>query len=85
MDFIGEVGERMPLRLDVVVKTDWASPYGPRTAVHFQDEQGRKLIWVAKGNVDWLIEGEIFNVTATIRDHVMYNGEPTTFIKSVRQ
>lgn len=83
MDFIGGAGERLRLRLDVVVKTPWQSPFGPRTAVHFQDEQGRKVIWVANGNVDWLIEGELFDVAATIKEHAFYQGEPTTFIKNV--
>ena len=72
---IGVVGERQGFAGLTVKSLKYIeSDYGVKTLCKFEDVEGNTLIWWCSGNSDWLKEGDVVDVTGTVKKHGDYKG-----------
>ena len=50
------------------------SQFGVKTLCKFEDEAGNVLIWWCSGNSEWLKEGEVVDITGTVKKHNDFKG-----------
>lgn len=80
---VGVVGERTGFAgLTVKSMKYFEGNYGVKTLVRFKDQEGRTLIWWT-GEVEWLKEGETFDITGTVKEHGSHNGYKQTVLQRV--
>lgn len=82
---VGEVGKRTEFTLTVINKKYFEGAYGVKTLVRFEDENQNTLIWWASADTDWLPEGEVVNVKATVKKHGDYKGTNQTELSRVAE
>ena len=77
-EYVGEIGERLSLRLrvDRVVQTE--SNYGPTNIHTMRDEDGNMFVWATAARL--LTEGSWYTMTAGIKDHKIYKNAKQTWL-----
>jgi len=85
-EHVGVVGQRGGFAgLTVKSMKYFDGNYGVKTLVRFKDPEGRTLIWWASGEVEWLKEGESYDISATVKEHGAHNGYKQTVLLRVAQ
>lgn len=89
-EYVGTVGERKVFPQLTLTKTrSYPNSYGETFVYVFVDQEGNLLVWKASKEQDWLKQGETYDVTATVKDHKLYNNNGTqvrqTLITRVKQ
>lgn len=85
-EHVGQVGVRQGFeKLTVVAMRSFESDYGVRTLVRFETEAGSVVCWWASGDPDWLNEGDVVDVTATVKEHGEYKGMKQTIVQRVAE
>jgi hypothetical protein len=59
------------------------SQFGVKALCKFEDAAGNVLIWWASGNTEWLTEGDVLDITGTVKKHGDYNGKLQTELRRV--
>lgn len=85
-EYVGEVGKRMKglkLTLNKIINLGEGA-YGIMHLYKFEDEVGNTLVWFSGNSVDSetrdFLEGRVYNVTATVKEHSLYNGSKQTVL-----
>ena len=77
-DFVGKIGDRITITLLVKKIVEFDSKYG-KTRVHrMTDEHDNTYTWIT--NAKSLVEGQYYQITATIKAHEVYHGEKQTLL-----
>lgn len=80
---VGTVGIRQGFPgLRVAGVRSFESNFGVRTLVRFEDTAGNILVWWASGDAGYE-EGEVLDVTGTVKSHEDYRGTPQTVLSRV--
>lgn len=83
---VGTVGERTGFAQVTVVRLKYfEGNFGVKTLCKFETAEGNWLVWWASGNTDWLNEGDVVDITATIKKHSEYKDKPQTELSRVAQ
>lgn len=77
---VGEIKQRLTLKLKHVITFTWATQYGPAYLNKFVDEHGNIFVWKASSEDFSNEQGEWFAGKGTIVKHDMFNGEAQTKI-----
>jgi len=84
-EHVGVVGQRSGFpALTVKSMKYFDGNYGVKTLVRFKDAEGRTLIWWT-GEVEWLKEGETYDISATVKEHGAHNGYKQTVLLRVAE
>jgi hypothetical protein len=84
-NFVGEIGKRIELKLNVIYTTVIESYYGNSLLVKFIDDNGNLFTWFNSGNSWNAYEiGRELKVKATIKKHETYNNEKVTYLNRVK-
>ena len=81
---VGVEGERQGFpAVTVTMLKYFESQFGVKTLCKFEDAAGNVLIWWASGNTEWLTEGDVLDITGTVKKHGDYNGKLQTELQRV--
>lgn len=81
---VGTVGERMGFAQVTVVRLKYfESMFGVKTLCKFEMPEGNWLVWWASGDTDWLHEGDVLDITGTVKKHSEYKDKPQTELSRV--
>ena len=78
-EWIGEVGKRITFTVSLVRVHSFQNYYGISNVYNFKDEAGNEITWFSKVDLQKDI-GDVFKLTATVKDHSEYNGRKQTII-----
>jgi hypothetical protein len=83
---VGVVGERQGFAALTVKSLKYIeSQFGVKTLCKFEDEAGNVLIWWCSGNSEWLKEGEVVDITGTVKKHNDFKGWLQTELSRVAE
>lgn len=75
--YVGKVNERINFTGRLVKSNGFDSQWGYQFFHRFVDDGGNILVWKTGSELE---QGERFKVTATVKSHEEYRGEPQTYI-----
>ena len=81
---VGVVGERQGFE-QLTVKTirSFDNEWGVTTLIRFEDAAGNVIVWFKSGDT-YIEEGQVLDITGTIKAHEDYKGTPQTVIQRAK-
>ncbi|KKN72369.1 hypothetical protein LCGC14_0411960 [marine sediment metagenome] len=76
--YVGEVGERITVRVHVIRRRVLDGQYGPSYMFRMLDGDGNVFVWFS--SVDVLEEGEWYNLLGTVKKHERYDDVKQTIL-----
>lgn len=83
-EYIGTVGDRITIGVDVLRVQQFESNWGYVAMHRLRDSSGNVIIWYAKGSTV-LEEGKNYQIAGTIKKHDEYKGIKQTVLTRVRE
>jgi hypothetical protein len=84
LEFVGNIGDKITLKLRVVSQREIASDWGGSTLYTFVDpETGNQFVTFHSGR-EVLEDGETYTIRATIKGHKEFRGIPQTTLTRIR-
>jgi len=80
---VGEVGQRLTVRARVTRLSYTEGYYGTTTVVGLRTLDGNALVWFASGVKEY-DEGNVYEVTGTVKKHGEFAGAPQTIVNRCR-
>lgn len=76
---VGKIKERLTLNLTCTAQSYIQGQFGVTTLLKFVDQEGNVVTWFASGEHEYE-RGKAYTLTATVKDHTLYNGVAETQI-----